>query len=147
MVAKSNVMHLKYLLVHSKGTTRMALSLKFKITSGLLQSTFSDENYDMMSIPCLELSQFLGGEFYNNNTATIQNKKDQCLHVPCLYLATICFSVAAFDLGTIKAHWIIILMPAVIPTLIVIVYIAHHLIHKCLKEGKQCLSQQINIRS
>lgn len=65
-----------------------------------------------------------------------------------LYLAATCFSVTAFDLATIKAQWsinammFIILTFAVLPTLIVVVYMVSRAIHKCYKEGKQCFSQK-----
>ena len=65
-----------------------------------------------------------------------------------LYLAASCFSVTAFDLATIKAQWsintmmFIVLLFAVLPTLIVVVYIVCCAVHKCYKEGKQCFSQK-----
>ena len=66
-----------------------------------------------------------------------------------LYVAATCFSVTAFDQATIKAHWIIntmmfiVLTLAILPTLIVVVYIVCFVTHKCYKaKGKPWISQK-----
>ena len=66
-----------------------------------------------------------------------------------LYLAASCFSISALDLAIIKAKWISneikigILTLALLPTLVVMVYVAYCALRKCYKAAKNKLKMSM----